>query len=65
MRPIGHFLWGYLKELIYNDPLTTEIDLVAHVYAACTFVGITLLKCLQSAILWHAHAWPRYARGTF
>ncbi|GFX10407.1 uncharacterized protein TNCV_1868021 [Trichonephila clavipes] len=55
---LGFFLWGYLKELGYRDIVTTQIDLTASVYAACTSVARVVLRHVMTAI-------PRRAQACF
>ncbi|GFT19742.1 hypothetical protein TNCV_594251 [Trichonephila clavipes] len=45
-----------LKESVYRDVLSTQMDLVARLYAACTSVDTTLLRRMQSPITRRAQA---------
>ncbi|GBM77684.1 hypothetical protein AVEN_28574-1 [Araneus ventricosus] len=53
---VGFFLWGHLKELVYRDVVTTQMDLVARLHAACTWVDPATLQRVMRAIPWRAQA---------
>ncbi|GFU31811.1 uncharacterized protein TNCV_1176741 [Trichonephila clavipes] len=56
LTPMNFFLWGHLKELVYRDVVTTQMDLVARLHAACTLVDPAVLRHRITAIPWHAQA---------
>ncbi|GFT12677.1 uncharacterized protein TNCV_5094471 [Trichonephila clavipes] len=41
---------GQLKELVYRDVVTTQMDLVARPHAACTTVDPAVLRHVMTAI---------------
>ncbi|GBN96819.1 hypothetical protein AVEN_183665-1, partial [Araneus ventricosus] len=53
---VGFFLWGHLKELVYRDVVTTQMDLVARLHAACTSVDPAMLQRVMTAIPRRAQA---------
>ncbi|GBN84190.1 hypothetical protein AVEN_229214-1 [Araneus ventricosus] len=64
LTPLDFFLWGHLKELVYRDIVTTQMDLVARLHAACTSVDPAMLQRVMTAIPRRAQACPRHAWRT-
>ncbi|GBL89022.1 hypothetical protein AVEN_255173-1 [Araneus ventricosus] len=56
LAPLDFFLWGHLKELVYRDVVTTQMDLVARLHAACTSVDPSMLQRVMTAIPRRAQA---------
>ncbi|GFU90024.1 uncharacterized protein TNCV_2439111 [Trichonephila clavipes] len=54
--PLYFFLLGLFKELVYRDVVTTQMDLVARLYAACSLVDPAVPRHVMTAI-------PRRAQG--
>ncbi|GBN06817.1 hypothetical protein AVEN_115949-1 [Araneus ventricosus] len=50
LTPLDFFLWDHLKELVYRDVVTTQMDLVARLHAACTSVDHAMLQRVMTAI---------------
>ncbi|GFY30729.1 uncharacterized protein TNCV_3118891 [Trichonephila clavipes] len=50
LTPLVFFLWGHLKELVYRDVVTTQMNLVARLHAACTSVDPAVLRYVMTAI---------------
>ncbi|GFS66126.1 hypothetical protein TNCV_2511041 [Trichonephila clavipes] len=50
------FVSLHLKDLVYADVVTTQTDLVAHLYAACTSVVTAFLDLVLSSIPWLVQA---------
>ncbi|GBM94737.1 hypothetical protein AVEN_45887-1 [Araneus ventricosus] len=56
LTPLDFFLWGHLKELVYRDVVTTQMDFVARLHAACTSVDPAMLQRVMTAIPRRAQA---------
>ncbi|GBL81889.1 hypothetical protein AVEN_50489-1 [Araneus ventricosus] len=50
LTPLDFILWGHLKKLVYRDVVTTQMDLVARLHAACTSVDPAMLQRVMTAI---------------
>ncbi|GFX51876.1 uncharacterized protein TNCV_3062941 [Trichonephila clavipes] len=50
------FLWDHLKELVYRDVGTTQMDLITRLHAACTLVAPAELRRVMTAIPRRAQA---------
>ncbi|GFX20280.1 hypothetical protein TNCV_1438391 [Trichonephila clavipes] len=48
LKPLKFF--DHLKELVYRDGVTTQMDLVSRLHAACTSVDTALLRCEHLSI---------------
>ncbi|GBO31699.1 hypothetical protein AVEN_1213-1 [Araneus ventricosus] len=53
---VGFFPMGPPKELGYRDVVTTQMDLVARLHAACTSVDPAMMQRVMTAIPWCAQA---------
>ena len=42
LNPLHYFLWGYLKSLVFEAPVETDMELVARIVAACDVIESTL-----------------------
>ena len=42
LNPLDYFLWGYLKSLVFETPVETDMELVARIVAACDVIRNTL-----------------------
>ncbi|GBM72158.1 hypothetical protein AVEN_82119-1 [Araneus ventricosus] len=62
---VGFFPMGHLKELVYRDVLTTQMDLVARRHAACTSVDPAMLQRVMTAIPRRAQACLEMHGGHF
>ena len=38
MNPLHYFLWEYLKSLVFETPVETDLELVARIVAACDII---------------------------
>jgi hypothetical protein len=38
LTPLGFFLWGYIKTLIYSSPVDSEEDLLARIFEAAAII---------------------------
>ncbi|PSN32148.1 hypothetical protein C0J52_23854, partial [Blattella germanica] len=41
LNPLDYFLWGYLKSLVFETPVETDMELIARVVAACDVIRNT------------------------
>ena len=60
LNPLDYFLWGYLKSLLFETPVETDMELVARVVAACDVIrntpGIFVRVRPMSSL--HCDWWP-------
>ena len=56
--PLDYFLRGYLKSLVFETPMKTDMELVARIAAACDVIqntlGIFVMVCRNLARQCHA-----------
>ena len=38
LRPLHYFLWEYVKSLVFETPVETDMELVARIVAACDII---------------------------
>ncbi|GFX65720.1 uncharacterized protein TNCV_4094121 [Trichonephila clavipes] len=50
LTPLDFFQWGHLKELVYRDVVTSQMDLIARMHVACTLVDPAVLRHVMTAL---------------
>ena len=38
LSPLDYFLWGYLKSLVFETPVETDMEFVVRIVAACDVI---------------------------
>ncbi|GFX20045.1 uncharacterized protein TNCV_1436051 [Trichonephila clavipes] len=56
LTSLDFFQWDHFKELVYRDVVTTQMDLVARLYSACTSVDPAVPRHVMTAIPRRAQA---------
>ena len=49
LNPFDYFLWAYLKSLVFETPMVTDMELVARIVAAYDIIQNTIRDICQSA----------------
>ena len=55
LNPLDYFLWGYLKSLVFETTVETDMDLVARIVAACDVIQNTagiFVMVRQNLVRW-------------
>ncbi|XP_054015357.1 uncharacterized protein LOC128896179 [Hylaeus anthracinus] len=51
LNPLDFFLWGYLKNEVYRQPVSTPKEVVARIHAALVKLQPSILRNVQGAVI--------------